>query len=74
MCNDFYAATSTILAAVTPSNPNVKSDVGNAIFKFVVNLVGQEKAPKITGMLLVLSIPEMLKYLQNFDQFVREIN
>ena len=74
MSIDFYAATTTILAAVTPANPNVKRHVGTIIFRFVKNLVGEEKAPKITGMLIDLSIPEMLKYLQHFDLFVGNIN
>ena len=62
------------MAAVTPANPNVKTHVGQVIFRFVVNLVGQEKAPKVTGMLIDLSIGEMLKYLQHFDLFVGNIN
>ena len=74
MCEEFYRATSTILAAVTPANPSVKTHVGQIIFSFVVKLVGQEKAPKVTGMLIDLSIPEMLKYLQHFDLFVGNIN
>ena len=74
MSKDFYAATKTILAAVTPANPNVKSHVGQIIFRFVKNLVGEEKAPKITGMLIDLSVPQMLNYLQHFDLFVGNIN
>ena len=71
---EFYAAATTVLADVTPANLVVKQHVGQTIFKFVVKLVGIAKAPKITGMLIDLSIPEMLEYLQHFDLFVSRIN
>ena len=74
MSLDFYAAALTILPKITPANPNYKHDVGLAIYKFVINIAGEEKMPKITGMLIDFSIRTILMYLQNFDLFVNYIN
>src|SRR5687768_6196256 len=41
-----------ILPAVVKSNPNYKNQVGEAIFEYVEKLAGEQKAPKITGMLI----------------------
>ena len=41
---------------------------------FVAKIVGPEKAPEITSMLIDLGIPEILNYLQNFDIFLSNIN
>ena len=73
MSLDFYTETSKILAAVTPANPNVRTDVGQIIFRFVVNLIGQEKAPKITGMLIDLPIEEIKGYLYDFAKLYQKI-
>jgi hypothetical protein len=40
------------------------------IFDFVRALIGAEKAPKVTGMLIDLPIEEIRKYLVHFDLFV----
>ena len=49
-------------------NPLYKQTVGDAIFEFVQSLV-QGNAPKITGMLIHVSVPEIQKYMVNFDLF-----
>lgn len=57
-----------------PENPNYKTQVGQIIFSFVAKFIGVEKAPKVTGMLIDLSIEEVRRYLQNFDLFVERIH
>jgi len=46
----------TYLPAVVPQNPNLKQFVGEFIYEYVEKFVGEEKAPKITGMLIDLPI------------------
>jgi len=57
-----------LLPAVVPQNPNYKSQVGEFIYEFVERLTGEEKAPKITGMLIDLPIPEIQGYLSEFSK------
>lgn len=47
-----------IIEGVTKENPYYKQQVGTAIYDFVLALKG-EKAPKITGMLIDLSLNEI---------------
>ena len=66
-----------IVHAVVPNNPNYRGQVGEVIFEFVEKIAGEEKAPKITGMLIDLPIEEIRQYLQNYDKLeekVREAN
>jgi hypothetical protein len=49
-------------------NPQYKQTVGGAIFEFVQFFV-QGYAPKVTGMLIDLPVPEIQKYMVNFDLF-----
>jgi hypothetical protein len=46
-----------MLPAVQERNPNLKDQVGQIIFDYIEKMVGQERAPKITGMLIELPIP-----------------
>jgi len=58
--------TSRIIAAVNDKNPMYKDQVGQLIFEYVEGMVGPERAPKITGMLIELPIPQIHLYMQNF--------
>lgn len=58
-----------ILGAVTELNPAYKQTVGGAIFESVQKIVG-DFAPKVTGMLIDLPVPEIQKYMVNFDLFL----
>jgi len=47
------------------------------IYEFVEKIAGDEKAPKITGMLIDLPIEEIQGYIQNYgklEEKVREAN
>jgi hypothetical protein len=62
---------------VVPTNPNLKQFVGEFIYEYVENFIGEERAPKITGMLIDLPHDEIKGYLFDFtklDQKVREAN
>ena len=58
-----------LLGAVNDLNPNYKQTVGGAIFDSVQKLVN-DYAPKVTGMLIDLPVPEIQKYMVNFDLFL----
>lgn len=52
----YQAAASKYIAAVDERNPHMKEQVGNTIYEYITELVGQQKAPKITGMLINLPL------------------
>lgn len=55
-----------IFPSVRENNPYLKDQMGHFIFDYVQMMVGQEKAPKITGMLIELPIDQIKQYLQSF--------
>ena len=69
MAQKFYAATEKILPDIEPKNCLYRTHAKQVIEQFVVEIVGEEKAPKVTDMLTDLSINEILRYLQNFNFF-----
>ncbi len=62
-----------MLHLVTPANPNYKNQVGEFIYEYVEKIMGEEKAPKITGMLIDLSIPEIHAYLIDINKLSTKI-
>ena len=65
--NRFLFQASKILPSVTDRNPYLKDQVGNCIFDFVKFVIGPEKAPKITGMLIELPVPQIKQFLSSFE-------
>lgn len=63
-----------LLPAVQPTNPNYKNQVGEFIYEYVEKITGEDKAPKITGMLIDLSIPEIQGYLVDFSKLQFKIS
>jgi hypothetical protein len=55
----YYLAAQRILPAVTDKNPHLKDMVGEVIYDYVMMSVGNELAPKITGMLISLGASEI---------------
>lgn len=43
-----------LIPAVHEKNPYLKDHVGQCIYDYIVGIIGPEKAPKITGMLIEL--------------------
>jgi hypothetical protein len=52
----FQAAAMRLLPSVQERNPHLKDQVGNLIYEYVNKIIGVEKAPKITGMLIELPV------------------
>lgn len=63
----YYMAAQRILPAVTDKNPHLKDMVGEVIYDYVTMSVGNELAPKITGMLISLSAHEITQYLGSLE-------
>lgn len=56
-----------LLPSVSERNPYLKEQVGHLIYDFVQGIIGVEKAPKITGMLIELPVPQIKEYLTSFE-------
>ena len=69
----YAAATLRILPSCIERNPYLKESVGTAIFEFVNMFVPQDKAPKITGMLIELPIDQIKQYLSDFGMFQAKV-
>lgn len=63
----------SVIPAVLPGNPNLKQFVGDCIYEVVERFVGDEKAPKITGMLIDLPHEEIKAYLYDFTKLYQKI-
>ena len=63
----YVQAAVQLLPSVQEKNPYIKEQVGHLIFDYVQMLCGKEKAPKITGMLIELPVPQIRQYLSTFE-------
>lgn len=63
----YLASTQKIFASVQEKNPFYKEQVGHTIYDFVNTLCGQDKAPKVTGMLIELPIEQVRQYLEQYE-------
>jgi hypothetical protein len=52
----YLMTTQKLLPSVTERNVYLKDQVGQAIYEYVAMMVPQDRAPKITGMLIELPI------------------
>jgi len=57
---------------VIPQNPNYQQIVGEEIFEYVEGIVG-DHAPKVTGMLIDLPIPDIHQYLADYKKFEEKV-
>ena len=69
----YYTAAQKIIPSCTEKNPYMKEQVGSAIFEFVTMQVPQEKAPKITGMLIELPVDQIKSYLSDYNAFQAKV-
>lgn len=74
MVAEYNARGYQLVPAVAPGNPNYKAQVGEFIYEYVERIAGEEKAPKITGMLIDLPIDEIKGYLTDFVKLQAKIN
>lgn len=65
--NKYLFLASKLIPSVVERNPYLKNQVGNLIFDYVCLIIGPDKAPKITGMLIELPVPQMKQYLSSFE-------
>ena len=63
----YMMATSRLMPAVTEKNPHLKDQVGQCIFDFVVQNVGADLAPNITGMLIALPCAEIRHFMASYE-------
>jgi polyadenylate-binding protein len=69
MVMQYMQVCGSLLPSVTERNPYLREKVGEAIFPFIRSMVGNERAPKITGMLIELPVEQIKAYMSNFDNF-----
>lgn len=62
-----------ILPAVQEGNPYLQEQVGQCIFEFILQMVGQDMAPKITGMLIDLPVPQIKQYLSSYHNLEMKV-
>ena len=55
----FMSATSQVIQDINHENIDYKQMSGTVLYDFVQKLVGTEKAPKITGILIDLPVSEI---------------
>ena len=63
----FAADAIKLLPSVQDRNPYLKEQVGHLIYDYVQKIIGVEKAPKITGMLIELPVNQIREYLASLD-------
>jgi len=69
----YLQQTSQYVASVTERNPYYKEKVGEIIYGYIKSLVGDERAPKITGMLIELPVDQIRQYMQNYEALVCKV-
>jgi len=74
---NYVANAAKLLPSVSERNPYLKEQVGHLIYDFVQGIIGVDKAPKITGMLIELPVAQIKEYLSSYEGLemkVREAN
>lgn len=69
----YMQVTTKLLPSVTERNPYLKEKVGEAIFPFIKNIVGNERVPKITGMLIELPVEQIKQYMLSYDNLCAKV-
>ena len=64
----FRQGADRLLPSVQERNQYLKEHVGHHIYDYVLKIIGVEKAPKITGMLIDLPAPQIKEYLVSLDR------
>jgi len=62
-----------LLNSITERNPYLKDQVGHLIFDYVHMIIGPEKAPKITGMLIELPVQQIREYMTSFEALTLKV-
>jgi len=59
---------------MTERNPFLKDQVGHLIYDYVMMIMGPDKAPKITGMLIELPVQQIKQYLMSFEALTLKVH
>ena len=62
-----------LIHIVTPDNDNMKDTVGNFIYEYIQEIVGETLAGKITGMILDLPLYEIKSVLYNYNYLLHKV-
>lgn len=63
----YLHSTNKYIPALNPNNPHLKTQVGGCIYEYVQMIVGDDKAPKITGMLIELPVNQIREYMMDWN-------
>jgi len=69
----YQLAAGKFVNAVDERNPMMKDQVGNTIYEYITEMVGQQKAPKITGMLINLPLEQIRQYMRSYEVLVLKV-
>ena len=59
----FQSKAIKLIPSIQERNPYLKEQVGHLIYDYVQKIIGVDKAPKITGMLIELPVNQIKEYL-----------
>jgi hypothetical protein len=54
-------------------NPKYKDQVGEIIYDYIEKMVGPERAPKITGMLIELPIGQIQIFMSSYQNLCMKV-
>merc|ERR1712224_637280 len=69
----YQLAANKFINAIDERNPMMKEPVGNTIYEYITEIVGQQKAPKITGMLINLPLEQIRQLMRSYDVLVLKV-
>merc|ERR1711990_880045 len=73
VAQQYTQSTLRYIPAINSNNPHMKQQVGGCIYEYVQRLVGDDKAPKITGMLIELPVNQIKEYMMDFNNLKHKV-
>jgi hypothetical protein len=64
---EYQMKASILLPSIQPNNRVYKQKVGEFIFPYIAKMTSQEKAPRLTGMLIELPLEQVKEFLGNYQ-------
>lgn len=58
-----------ILPSIVPENPMYRDNAGTVFYQYVHGMVGPQRAPKVTGMLIDLKIDDIRQMMTDWHLF-----
>lgn len=66
--------TQRLIPACVEQNVHLQEQVGQCVYDYIHQLVGPEQAPKITGMLIDLPIPQQKQFLMSYENLQAKVH